>query len=95
MGNLSANRLVLEPQQNDWFVEETVLDSNGELERYQVVYIGENVTDCCDWMTKAETSNRLECWNKLFAECDHGYAPIAWRDKAQAKVMRRMAAIFV
>jgi hypothetical protein len=31
----------------------------------------------------------------LFAECDHGHAPIAWRDKGQPKVMRRMAAIFV
>lgn len=84
----------LEPQPNNWFVEETVPDGAGD-HYYQVIYIGQNVTDCCDFMLKAVTANRLECWNRLFAECDHGYAPIAWRDKEQPKVMRRMAAIFV
>lgn len=83
----------LEPQRNDWFVEETIPD--GDDHYYQVVYIGKDVTDCCDWMLGATTNNRLECWNRIFAECDHGYAPIAWRDKGQPKVQRRMAAIFV
>ena len=83
----------LEPEVNDWFVEETVPDGQGD-HFYQVVYIGKDITDCCDWMVNAQTANKLECWNRLFAECDHGYAPIAWRDKGQPKVMRRMAAIF-